>query len=138
MVAYNFQSQFAGPVERGEKTQTIRRNGKRRHATPGATLQLYTGQRTKSCRLLREAKCLNTWEIEIYPLGRVYLDGEAIDDIDMLEKLAQDDGFHDIPAFLLFFCPANEPFKGVLIKWEALADRPAPPADDTHSQSAEN
>ncbi|MBD2107408.1 hypothetical protein [Nodosilinea sp. FACHB-13] len=122
MVAYNFKPQFAGPVERGEKTQTIRRTGKRRHARPGDTLQLYTGMRTKSCRLLALVKCSNTWAIEIRPDGRVYLDGELLNDVDQVQQLVQDDGFGDIPEFLWFFCPASEHFKGVLIKWEALDD----------------
>lgn len=119
MVAYNFKPQFAGAVESGEKTQTIRRNGKRRHAKPGDTLQLYSGMRTKSCRLLKTAKCLNTWAIEIRPDGRVYLDGDLLNDIDQVQQLAQDDGFGDVPEFLWFFCPGDDPFKGVLIKWEA-------------------
>jgi hypothetical protein len=122
MVAYNFQAQFAGAVERGEKTQTIRCHGKRRHAAPGDTLQLYTGQRTKNCRLLLVVKCTNTRDIEIRPDGRVYLDGEHLNDVDQVQQLAQDDGFGDIPEFLWFFCPGDDPFKGVLIKWETSTD----------------
>lgn len=118
MVAYNFQAQFAGAVERGEKNQTIRSAGKRRHARPGDVLQLYTGQRTKACRLLKVALCRNTWDIEIYPDGRVYLDGDLIEDADQVQELAQNDGFGDIPEFLWFFCPGDDPFKGVLISWE--------------------
>lgn len=38
MVAINFSAQFAGPVERGEKRQTIRRKAK---GEPGTALQLY-------------------------------------------------------------------------------------------------
>lgn len=52
MPAYNFQKQFAPLVESGQKRQTIRAIGKRRHARPGESLQLYTGQRTKACRKL--------------------------------------------------------------------------------------
>lgn len=118
MVAYNFQSQFAGAVESGDKTQTIRPTGKRRHAQPGQSLQLYTGQRTKACRLLLETECSNTWGIKIYPDGRVYLDGDLIDDVDLVDALAQADGFGDIPEFLWFFCPGDDPFEGVLIKWQ--------------------
>lgn len=121
MVAYNFKPQFVGAVERGEKTQTIRRMGKRRHAGPGDVLQLYTGMRTKNCRLLMAALCRNTWAIEIYPDGRVYLDGGRLDD-EQVKELAQNDGFGDIPEFLGFFCPGDDPFEGVLIMWEALGD----------------
>jgi hypothetical protein len=43
MVAFNFATEFAGPVERREKKQTIRQT---RRAKPGDAIQLYTGQRT--------------------------------------------------------------------------------------------
>lgn len=52
MPAYNFRKQFAPLVESGQKRQTIRTIGKRRHARAGEPLQLYTGQRTKACRKL--------------------------------------------------------------------------------------
>lgn len=50
MAAYNFKSQFVPKIESGEKTQTVRRIGKRVHAKPGQPVQLYTGMRTKKCR----------------------------------------------------------------------------------------
>lgn len=57
MVAYNFSERFAGPVERGEKRQTIRKPRVNGHAKVGDSLQLYTGMRTASCRKLRDAVC---------------------------------------------------------------------------------
>lgn len=52
MAAYNFQKRFATLIESGDKNHTIRRIGKRRHASPGEAIQLYTGMRTKFCRKL--------------------------------------------------------------------------------------
>lgn len=49
MVAFNFQIDFAGPIERRQKIQTVR---SKQRAFAGDVLQLYTGQRTKSCRRL--------------------------------------------------------------------------------------
>lgn len=68
MVAYNFQSRFAGPIKRGEKSHTIRKNGKRRHARPGEPLQLYTGMRTKSCKKIvaKDPVCVFCKTIRIY------------------------------------------------------------------------
>ena len=47
VVALNFKQQFIPPILSGAKRQTIRAIGRRRHAIPGETLQLYTGMRTK-------------------------------------------------------------------------------------------
>jgi hypothetical protein len=52
MVAYSFNRRFVPAIESGIKSQTIRAP-RRRHARPGEWLQLYTGMRTKSCRLIR-------------------------------------------------------------------------------------
>lgn len=57
MVAYSFQGRFAEPILSGRKRQTIRAIGKRRHAEPGETLQLYQGMRTRGCRLIATAHC---------------------------------------------------------------------------------
>lgn len=51
----NFKQQFAEMVESGEKRQTIRRERKgHRQIGKGDHLKLYTGLRTKQCRLLGE------------------------------------------------------------------------------------
>lgn len=62
MVAYNFKRRFVEPIRAGTKRQTLRKQGKRRHAMPGEKLQLYTGQRTKSCEKILEEDptCLGT------------------------------------------------------------------------------
>lgn len=47
------------------KRQTIRAIGKRRHARPGETLQLYTAMRTKQCEKIGEARCIAVLPIRI-------------------------------------------------------------------------
>lgn len=53
MVAYSFNRRFVPAIEAGSKRQTIRAH-RRRHARIGEQLQLYTGMRTKACRLIRD------------------------------------------------------------------------------------
>lgn len=61
MVAYNFQTRFAGAVSNGQKHLTLRapRGGRSRHARVGEPVQLYTGMRTPACRaLLSSPTCI--------------------------------------------------------------------------------
>lgn len=123
MVAYSFQKRFAPPILAGAKRQTIR--GERlRHARPGEVLQLYTGMRTKYCRLIGTALCHLESSISIqfaasqvdYDFGRgvttVYPGG--------LDAFAQGDGFadwEDMRAFWAKHHPGLEVFTGRLIRW---------------------
>jgi hypothetical protein len=127
MVAYNFIKQFADDVESGKKLQTIRKVGKRKHALPGDTLQLYTGMQTKSCRLLREALCTTLIPIRIRPsFGEVLflLDDKnwlVCDSEKHISVLAQKDGFANAAEFFDYFamqCDETGRFDGYLIKWE--------------------
>ena len=129
MVAYNFKKQFAALVESGEKKQTIRAIGRRRHAAPGNALQLYTGQRTKSCRKLLDAVCTETQRITISitdkeGLSIWWTDTGYAFTLSEMEALATADGFgHDgsdpIKEFIEFF-ESRSPLYGVLIKWNCL------------------
>lgn len=56
MVAYSFKARFAGPIEARTKLHTLR-NQRKRHAQVGEALQLYTGMRTKACRLVARETC---------------------------------------------------------------------------------
>lgn len=56
MVAYSFRKPFAPKIEDGSKHHTLR-GPRRRHAREGETLQLYTGMRTKACRLVATKTC---------------------------------------------------------------------------------
>ncbi len=118
MVAFNFKAQFADDVERGIKRQTIRKTGRCR---PGDTLQLYTGMRTRKCRLLREAYCTTVQEISIAVHGQfvaVRLDGELLPST-LARELAKADGFDGVTSFAEFFESeyGGLPFNGWLIRW---------------------
>ncbi|MEM1153653.1 MAG: hypothetical protein AAGI44_05900 [Pseudomonadota bacterium] len=123
MVAYNFQSRFALAVEDGTKRQTIRALGRRRHAKPGEMLQLYTGQRTKQCRLLREDRCHEVWPVLMTPrnlqsgiiVARVSVADVPLS-ISNICALSRADGFACVADFFDFF-RSRLPFEGVLIKW---------------------
>lgn len=128
MPAYNFQKQFAPLVESGQKRQTIRSIGKRRHARPGESLQLYTGQRTRVCRKLLspDPECVsvqNVYMLKIIERRRdshayqLYLDGKLVF-WDEVSEIAGADGFENSTAFFNFFEDAyGMPFCGILIKW---------------------
>ena len=115
MPAYNFKKQFAPDVESGVKRQTVRPKRKR-PTKPGEPLSLYTGMRTKYCRLLKNAICKSVDDIEI---GSTYvkLNGKKIT-IQKINELAKADGFRYKHQFFNFFeTQYGLPFNGDLIKW---------------------
>lgn len=150
MVAYSFKKQFIRPILIGlgasmsadefaagmdefgnvarpeAKRQTIRSLGKRRHARPGETIQLYTAMRTKQCRKLGEALCKSVSDIRIFVHREVIrlpcsqIEGGALD------AFARADGFADWPQMKQFWIDEHGelvkfgPFVGVLIQWEAV------------------
>lgn len=132
MVAYSFKKRFAppiiaglhpGPLVAGMKRQTIRADRKR-HARPGEELQLYTGMRTTSCKLLGRAACTSVLPIRLL-LGSspvVEIGGEpAITDAGGLDLFARFDGFADWPDLCAFWAAEHaevSEFSGVLIRWE--------------------
>lgn len=122
MVAYNFQARFAPAVEAGAKTSTIRAIGKRRHARAGDDLQLYTGQRTTSCRMLKEAPCTAVRVIDI-EADRIMVAGEVVRlgvDAVYAEALARQEGFADAEEMVAWFEASHGlPFSGLLIEWGA-------------------
>lgn len=131
MVAYNFQKQFAGDVESGKKRCTIRRAGKRLPPKDGDTLQLYTGMRTKYCRLLCKGKCT-----DVNPVLFTRKNGKPILCIGVIvgtekswiqvvasevERLAIEDGFKSTADFYAYFLGNSEDdFCGFLIEWEPI------------------
>lgn len=121
MVAYNFQPQFADDVKNGKKTQTIRANGKRRHARPSDILQLYTGQRTSSCRLLRISVCIASTYCAIREDGITLGNHPTVD----IDDFARADGFKDFSDMKAWFEKTHGlPFIGRLIAWENPKDTP--------------
>lgn len=113
MVAYNFQGRFAGMVEAGTKRQTIRQSAR---CAPGDALQLYTGQRTKECRKLRDAVCVAVESCIIRERSIIYA-GRRLDDPD---AFARADGFADYAEMYAWFKEqyGSWAFIGKCIRWE--------------------
>ncbi|WP_461209956.1 ASCH domain-containing protein [Desulfocurvus sp. DL9XJH121] len=128
MSAYNFQKQFAGKVESGDKRQTIRADGKRRHARPGERVQLYTGMMTKACRKLvnPDPICTSVEPVRIAysgPTGQphVTVSGHPLTRPE-IRALARDDGFENVTSMYAWLEKTHGlPFRGVLIKWRPEA-----------------
>jgi hypothetical protein len=138
MPAYSFQKQFCGPVERGDKTHTIR--GKRKHRPkPGQPFYGYYAMRTKQCRKLIESTITRVQDILIeeferrieYSDGNQYffdypkitIDGEVLAD-DEMETLARADGFEDLFAMMLFWPIERRPFDGDIVHWKFPGVKP--------------
>lgn len=145
MVAYSFKARFVAPIQLGlgkpdpeaifrapgmqPKRQTIRATGKRRHARPGETLQLYTAMRTKQCRKIGEARCTEVIPIEIRfddIVFWVYLPASSTRSArikgDALKDFAKSDGFdnsNDMAAFWRVEHGSGT-FHGLVIRWEPL------------------
>ena len=104
------------------KRQTIRANGKRRHARPGEQIQLYTGMRTKHCRKIGDAECKSVHEIDM-EIGKhtlyVEIDGRAMKG-GRIHDFARQDGFEHGEDMLQFWQTEHRGvthFDGSLIKW---------------------
>lgn len=154
MPAYGFKKQFVAPIWVGlgrilqdlhdrypapagirPKRQTIRSEGKRRHARPGETLQLYTAMRTKQCWKIADARCKAVRPIRIefhdgYDVVKIGGDdafGADGPDIEKLDAFAQRDGFQTWDHLLNFWDENHDrivskhgTFDGFLIEWEAI------------------
>lgn len=131
MVAYSFAPRFRAPILAGTKLQTIRADRKR-HARSGEVLQLYTGMRTRHCRLIGTATCasvtvvtLNLAEgIVVMPRRRITPRSTGF----ALERFAQSDGFAtwaEMVAFWAVVHPNVDVFSGVLIWWMDLVPAPS-------------
>jgi hypothetical protein len=137
MVAYNFQPMFELPIVALAKLGTIRKAGTRRHARPGEKLQLYTGMRTRSCRLMATATCSANDRIRISFEHYVIVIGQhpnavrlvVIDDAHMhlVDNFARADGFGDFAEMKAFWLRAHGPddFDGRWIQWDAGSVVPA-------------
>jgi hypothetical protein len=127
MVAYSFQRQFADPILMGRKRHTVRAPRKR-HARPGEALQLYTGMRTKSCRLIARATCESVEPIGLYFHRRpsndwVMIGARTLDRPAALDEFAYSDGFDDwgaLRAFWLRHHGSLQNFDGLIIKWRDM------------------
>lgn len=128
MPALNFKKEFARAVETGEKRQTVRAHRKdgRPHCKQGDTIKLYTGMRTKSCRLLAEATVLSIKPVRI-EATEMWLDGQRLhasifsrDQFDPTDnEFAQADGFTSFMDLSDWFRQVHGlPFEGVVIRWD--------------------
>lgn len=122
MVAYSFKKQFIDPIVGGTKSQTIRANGKRRHAIVGESLQLYYAMRTKECRkIVADPVCTLSIAIAIgvgpKKINYIRLGNSLVED---LEAFARSDGFESLQAMHEFWIDNHGPgcFVGTLIGWE--------------------
>lgn len=136
MTAYSFKRRFVTPIQVGlgqiehipgtvPKLQTIRAIGKRHHAKPGDTLQLYTAMRTKQCRLIGEAVCTAATPIVIWIYGDLHprlsiQSGKLLLNGKEIRAFARMDGFHDVADMAEFWRaehPGIEKFEGIMISW---------------------
>lgn len=106
------------------KRQTIRAVGKRRHARPSETLQLYTAMRTKQCKLIGKARCVSVDSIAIH-VGKHEIRSIVAHDVIVendLDGFARCDGFDDAEDMHKFWKEEHGvgSFVGLLIKWEPL------------------
>jgi hypothetical protein len=121
MVAYSFQTQFAAPIAAGSKRQTIRADRKR-HARLGETLQLYTGMRSRKCRLVGRAICIGVGPVRLDFRAEVVSlwTGVTLAQPDELSAYAVRDGFGDWREMVSFWRTAHPDapaFCGVAIEW---------------------
>ncbi|MBN9568748.1 MAG: hypothetical protein J0H79_14200 [Alphaproteobacteria bacterium] len=127
MVAYSFKRQFVQPIRALNKRQTMR-NERKRHARPGEILQLYTGMRTKHCRLIGTATCTAVLPVRLdFVKARVEIGPKLR--TDRLDEFAREDGFDTWPDLCAFWArehSAIAQWSGVLICWTDFI--PAGPA----------
>lgn len=130
MPAYNFQKQFVPMILDGTKTQTIRRLRKVRRGQlvtykpeeAGRVLSLYTGMRTKQCRLLCKVNCVAVRGILIKYDEGVVLGKAEVYLSDRADAFARGDGFADFSDMADWFRTAygGDSFLGQLIQWSQL------------------
>lgn len=115
MVAFNFSPEFADAVASGAKCQTIRQT---KRAKKGDMLQLYTGQRTKKCRKLRDAECLYVDYVHLAPDGITV--GIADQHPGNSDAFARRDGFADYAAMHAWFKKkyGEDHFVGYVHRWK--------------------
>lgn len=117
MVAFNFATEFAGPVERREKLQTIRQT---RRAKVGDRIQLYTGQRTADCRKLSDVDPICTLVTYVAIRPDYLTVGNTDDHPRDRDEFARLDGFKDYADMYRWFLERYgwTEFVGYLHRWE--------------------
>lgn len=130
MPAFNFKGQFVERIHDGSKGGTIRKYGKRSPVIAGQTLYLYTGQRTKYCKKLKQTPCVEVWHIILRSTRvRLKLDGHKgvlviLSDIELLNQFARSDGFADWETMKRYWRMNDGlPFEGFHARWIPLRDQ---------------
>jgi len=119
MPVLSFQKQFSEKVQKGIKTQTVRATRKR-PIKVGEKLFLYTGMRTKACRLLGYGVCTDVSDFEIRLLSEnIYINKKILNNEEK-ERFALADGFNSFKELLYFFFKDGEDviFRGHVYSWE--------------------
>jgi hypothetical protein len=102
----NFQKQFVEVVEKGAKCRTIRVIGSKAAPVAGQTLRLYTGQRTKLCKKIKDVLCKGVTPITFSAAGFIWVKNngfsEALNYKESLE-FAKADGFLNTTSMIDFF-----------------------------------
>lgn len=121
MVSFSFQEAFVPLILSGEKRMTIR---KKARCSPGDTMHLFTGLRTKSCQKIGEARCQAVAPIKIgaesitIGMGGVVTLMARTDELDFF---ARNDGFESWQPFRDFFKDRyGLPFSGFAHLWEKM------------------
>lgn len=132
--AFNFRTQFADKVERGEKLQTIRQRRKDgRTPKPGDRVMLFTGMRTASCRRLGESVVVECFPVhlDLEELGRRVIVSNGIRlHVGEAEAFAKLDGFSGAWEMLDWFRETYKPataFDGFCVRWRTPQNGEANP-----------
>lgn len=112
----DFPDEF--PLDLEPKTQTVRAFRKDgRDPKVGDTLYLYTGMRTKRCRMLGEVTCTSTDFIDIDERS-IVVGNRELGSYEA-EEMAKADGFKNWAAMEYWFQKTHGlPFEGLLIRWD--------------------
>lgn len=121
MVAYNFQARFEAPLLARTKRQTIRAEGRKRHARAGETIQLQAGPRFHPRRLgLATCEAVDGITLSFGNRPSVILPAVTIDAPADLDAFAVLDGFaswRDLAAFWAVTHGEHFVFEGLRISW---------------------
>lgn len=121
MVSFSFQPEFVPMIESGRKIQTIRRT---RRCDVGDRMHLYTGLRTKRCKLIAVKKAVQVENISIAPSGITIGVHPVMVTLDTAysDLFAFADGFLNYRAMYEWFLDnyKQEVFHGFLHRWSAL------------------
>lgn len=143
VVAYSFKQRFVEPILAGTKGGTIRAERKTGgpmrallyggHAHPGRELQLYTGMRTRQCRLIARKQCVDVEPIKLlFARGQIRLGKisetsprAVLQMAPSLDAFARFDGFHCWDALRSFWREEHgdhPEFVGWHIRWLPLPE----------------